>query len=67
MAEIQPTQLYWSRQGQVSCGEHAPRKDSDTWIWDGWRRVTLRDVFHSGGKDVEWLRCERCGRRFETL
>lgn len=34
--------LLWSEQGQIGCAlpGHAPYTGSDTWAFDGWRKIT---------------------------
>ena len=48
--------LYWNRQGAVCCGKHAPTPGSDTWLNEGWRKVTEAD--RSGIKRFGFLGCE---------
>lgn len=52
---LDPETLYWSERGSVACGDHAPLKGSDTWLWDRWSKVP---------KGVG-LKCEHggCGRK----
>lgn len=49
--------LYWSRSGEVACGEHAPAEGSVRWEVEGWRSVTPADADHGVG------RCQQCGGR----
>jgi len=41
MAEspVHPDELFWSRQGEVACWEHAPRHDSERWYAEQWAPI----------------------------
>jgi len=51
---LDPDALYWDEQGQISCGDHAPLKGSDTWVSGGWVRVSAREAVTLNAK------CETC-------
>jgi len=54
--------LYWSEEGVIACGLHAPYLGSDTWVWERWEPVPADMV----GKPEPALggdppHCETCG------
>lgn len=54
--EQQETRLFWSKHGEVACGNHAPPYPSDEWIEAGWKRVPdSRQGFHTSR-----LQCQFC-------
>jgi len=55
-----PDALYWSEAGEICCGEHAPRRGSDTWRRDGWRRVKPDELPELRREGM--CGCEECGR-----
>jgi hypothetical protein len=38
--------LLWSERGAIGCSipGHAPYRNSDTWIWERWKRITPREA-----------------------
>jgi len=38
-----PTTLFWSERGEISCASHAPYPGSDTWVWERWTAMTDND------------------------
>ncbi len=60
---LDSSSLYWSEDGEVNCGEHAPFRGSDTWMSGRWTAVTADDVIAAASGGYAPLRCEVCGRR----
>jgi hypothetical protein len=67
--------LYWNERGAICCGKHAPRRKTDTWVWDRWTAMTAADV-EAWKKEVgseptcEVARSrgtENCGERKDSL
>jgi hypothetical protein len=58
--------LFWARTGAVACGRHTPYPGSDTWVMEGWSRITPRihEAILAEGA-VNLTRCESCGRTYE--
>ncbi len=44
VAPADPNALYWSRRGEIACGEHAPRHDNARWVADRWTAIDERAV-----------------------
>lgn len=51
---VKDATLFWNEQGQICCQTHAPYKGTDTWNWERWRKVALRDIV------ANKLQCESC-------
>jgi CheY-like chemotaxis protein len=49
--------LYWSRKGEVACGDHAPVRQSERWIHEGWRAIQPADDRHLR------YQCQHCSKR----
>ena len=49
--DLDPDQLYWGSNGMVNCGDHAPLRGSDTWVWGAWEALPA---------DIEGFDCEVC-------
>ena len=53
--------IYLANTGEMACEKHTPYRGSDTWLWDGWARVTRAEVREA--KRISFaLKCEhpRC-------
>jgi CheY-like chemotaxis protein len=48
------TGLFWSRKGEVACGDHAPEASSSRWTAEGWRSILPEEV----GRMT--YRCQHC-------
>jgi CheY-like chemotaxis protein len=48
------TGLFWSKRGEVACGDHAPQSDVVRWRDEGWRPILEAEM-----KRLEY-RCQHC-------
>jgi hypothetical protein len=56
-----PPVLYTSPvTGEINCPEHAPRKITDTWWRNRWRKVSARDRAAWPVEELGEMRCEVC-------
>ena len=51
---LDPTALYWSSDGMISCGDHAPGYGTDTWVTHSWAKMTAEERTLAGAV------CETC-------
>ena len=59
--ENDPKKLYHSPvTGEFNCGEHAPRRITDTWWRNRWRGVTKRDHAEWPVAELGPIQCEVC-------
>ena len=58
-----PPALFWDEQGRVSCAEHAPYRGTDTWHFDGWRRMRPSNIAAFAAESGMAVECEVCGPR----
>lgn len=55
--------LSWDRTGRIACERHGPMRSSDTWVWDGWRRMTAYDLAAYLAKAGRDPACESCAAK----
>ena len=57
--------LYWNERGQTGCSQpgHAPYRGTDTWVWERWRRITLREAVAFERELGHAVTCEVCAVR----
>jgi hypothetical protein len=59
--ENDPKKLYHSPvTGEFNCGDHAPRRITNTWWRDRWRVVTKRDHAEWPVEELGPIQCEVC-------
>ena len=46
--------------GEINCPEHAPRRITDTWWQNRWRKVSARDRAAWPVAELGEMRCEVC-------
>jgi hypothetical protein len=57
--------LYVNERGLIECGSHAPREDTQTWTFDGWREMTTKDIKALGAVFDPKRACAKCAHEQE--
>lgn len=54
--------LLWNERGQIGCTipGHAPYRGTDTWIWERWKKITLREAAEFERDLGRPIACETC-------